>query len=130
MIKVKTNLKSNDTFENLGQIIIELTEMNYNQIIEYALPIVLEKLYQSMSSEKETQSNSLLMSILELLYQEKNLSVDAIKAAIQVFPTSIKEELIQIIIRNPQIQQMLSKQITPYGLRLGCVEIVEDSILR
>lgn len=128
MIKVKTNLQSNDTFDNLGQIIVELTEVNYNQILEYVLPIVLEKLYQSMNSEKKMQTSSLLMSIIELLYQEKNLTVDAVKSAIQVFPTSIKEELIQMILKSPQIQELLSKQLTSYGLSLGRIEIIDETI--
>ena len=127
-MKVKTNLQSNDTLENLGQIIIELTEMNYNQIIEYVLPIVLEKSYQSMSSQKELNSNSLLISILELLYQEKNLSIEAVKAAVQVLPTSIKEELLQIIIRSPQIKEILNERLTPFGMSLGRVEIIENLI--
>lgn len=126
MLKIRTNLQSNDNVQNLGQIVIELTEVDYNRIVEYVMPIVFEEAHKGMNQKQEKEVNPLVKTLFDLFYQEKKLSMEAIKAAVMVFPTPVKEKLIKAVLRNDVLQDKVRQVLTPYGLSFGRIEVVDD----
>ena len=89
--------KSNN--KRLGTIEVELSKVNYAEIIEYALPKLSEEIEKRINSSNldERQKKSLLNKVLFVLMSKREFTYEAIRNAINAFPDDIKEELIVTI---------------------------------
>ena len=101
------------------EIKLNVEEIDYTEVIDVILPIVLDKL-------AATSENTLVMSLLTKM---KGLSGAALKVAVAVLPGEIKDELAAAAVNHysKEIGQLMERAAKEKGITMKLGEISVNS---